>query len=199
MRGLGISNNNLNSLDISNNSDLKYLICYSNPTEGELDLSHLYVGMYVLMCNNTLLSSLNIKNGDNINLTRMWAHDNPNLTCIEVDDVAYANSQGCDISRSSGWCKDETTVYGEDCNLGMGEVLATQISFYPNPVKDVLMLYNESMSEVTSIKVYDTLGSIVLVQSISSNQLDISSLSSGLLFIKIETNEGSFVKKVIKE
>ena len=197
LRGLGISNNNLNSLDTSNNPDLKYLICYSNPIEGELDLSHLYGGMYVLMCNNTLLSSLNIKNGDNINLTRMWAQDNPNLTCIEVDDVSFANSQSC--QSSSGWCKDETAVYSEDCNLGTEEVLESQFVIYPNPAKDVLMIYNESMSEVTSIKVFDALGRLVLEQSNPSNQLDVSNLSSGLLFIQIETDDGSLVKKLIKD
>jgi hypothetical protein len=197
LRGLGISNNNLNSLDTSNNPDLKYLICYSNPIEGELDLSHLNGGMYVLMCNNTLLSSLNIKNGDNINLTRMWAQDNLNLTCIEVDDVSFANSQSC--QSSSGWCKDETAVYSEDCNLGTEEMLHSQFVIYPNPAKDVLLIYNESISEVTFIKIYDTLGRLVLEQSNPSNQVDVSNLSSGLLFLQITTDNGSLVKKVIKE
>ncbi len=197
LRGLSISFNNISILDVSNNPDLKLLTCQSNPIEGELDLSHLNGGMYVLLCNNTLLSSLNIKNGDNINLTRMWAQDNPNLTCIQVDDVSFANSQSC--QSSSGWCKDETAVYSEDCNLGTEEVLESQFVIYPNPVKDVLMLYNESMSEVTSIKVYDSLGRLILEQSNSTYQIDISNLSSGLLFVQIETDKGNFVKKVIKE
>ncbi len=197
LRGLGISNNNLNSLDVSNNPDLKYLICYSNPIEGELDLSHLYGGMYVLMCNNTLISSLNIKNGDNINLTRMWAQDNPNLTCIQVDDVDFANSQICE--SSSGWCKDETAIYSEDCSLGVEEVIKSQIFIYPNPTKDVLMLYNESESYIEAIKIYDVLGKLVLEQSNPSNQIDISNLSSGLLLVQIETDKGIVTKKVVKE
>ena len=196
LRGLGISNNNLNSLDVSNNPDLKYLICYSNPIEGELDLSHLYGGMYVLMCNNTLLSNLNIKNGDNVNLTRMWAQDNPNLTCIQVDDVNFANSQICE--SSSGWCKDETAVYSEDCSLGIEEVLESQISIYPNPAKDVIMLYNEGMSEITSIKIYDLLGKILLEESNPSNQINVANLPSSLLFVQLETNKGMVTKKIIK-
>jgi hypothetical protein len=197
LRGLGISNNNLNSLDVSNNPDLNYLICYSNPIEGELDLSHLYGGMYVLMCNNTLLSSLNIKNGDNINLTRMWAQDNPNLTCIQVDDVDFANSQICE--SSSGWCKDETTVYSEDCNLGIEEVLESQLSIYPNPANDVLMVFNESVFEINYIKVYDSLGKLVLEQNTSYSQIDISDLATGLLFVQIETDKGLVTKKIIKQ
>ena len=46
---------------------------------------------------------------------------------------------------------------------------------------------------------FDVLGALLLEQENSLIQIDISTLSSGLLFIHIETDEGSFVKKVIKE
>lgn len=197
LRGLGIGDNNVSTLDVSNNPDLKLLTCQNNPIEGDLDLSHLNGGMYTLLCNNTLLSSLNIKNGDNINLTRMWVQDNPNLTCIQVDDVDFANSQICE--SSSGWCKDEITVYSEDCSLGINDILETQLSIYPNPAKDVIMLYNESDFIIESVKVYDVLGKLVLEQSNPSNQIDISSLDSGLLLVQIETDKGIVTKKVVKE
>ena len=182
---------------MSNNPDLKLLTCQNNPIEGDLDLSHLNGGMYMLLFNNTLISGLNLKNGDNINLTRMWAQDNPNLTCIQVDDVDFANSQICE--SSSGWCKDETTVYSEDCNLGIEDVLQKQISIYPNPANDVLMVFNESVFEITCIKVYDTLGKLVLEQNTSYSQIDISSLSTGLLFVQIDTDKGLVTKKIIKQ
>ena len=197
LRGLGIGDNNVSTLDVSNNPDLKLLTCQNNPIEGDLDLSHLNGGMYTLLFNNTLISGLNLKNGDNINLTRMWAQDNPNLTCIQVDDVDFANSQICE--SSSGWCKDETTVYSEDCNLGIEDVLQKQISIYPNPAKDVLYLYNESISEISTIKVYDILGEQVLQKNNPINQIDMSNLATGLLFVQIETDKGLVIKKIIKQ
>jgi len=78
-------------------------------------------------------------------------------------------------------------------------MLQSQFVIYPNPAKDVLYLYNESTFEVTSVKVFDALGRLVLEQSNPSNQLDVSNLSSGLLFIQIETDDGSLVKKLIKD
>ncbi len=61
------------------------------------------------------------------------------------------------------------------------------------------MLYNESESIIESLKVYDTLGRLVIEHSNLTNQIDISSLSSGLLFVQIETDNGVVTKKVIKE
>lgn len=55
------------------------------------------------------------------------------------------------------------------------------------------------MHPITAIKGYDALGRLILQQNISTRNLDISSLEKGLLFIHIETEEGVFVKKVIKE
>ena len=193
--GFGINDNNITALDVSNNPELKLLTCHNNPLTGELDLSHLNGGMYALMCNNTLLSSLNIKNGDNVNLTRMWAQDNPNLTCIQVDDVDYANSQFC--QSSSGWCKDETTIYSEDCNLGIEDNLPSQLTIYPNPTKGFIHI--ESNHTINSIKVFDVLGKLVFQENNQVNQIDISSLDHGLFFVKIETDQGISTQKVLKQ
>ena len=191
-------NNNLTHLDLSNNLELNQLGCDNNPLTGTLDLSQ-NENLFGLSCTNTLISSLNLRNGDNINLTRMWAQDNPNLTCIQVDDINFANSQDCDLNGSSGWCKDETVIYSEDCNLGIEDVLQKQISLYPNPAKDVLYLYNESISEISTIKVYDILGEQVLQKNNPINQIDISNLATGLLFVQIETDKGLVIKKIIKQ
>jgi hypothetical protein len=71
------------------------------------------------------------------------------------------------------------------------------VSIYPNPTKD--LIYIESNNTINAVKVFDTLGRLVLEQNNPSNQLDISNLSSGLLFVQIDTDKGSLVKKVIKD
>ncbi len=195
---LSISHNNISNLNFSFNQVLKQLTCWDNPLTGNLDLSQ-NEELYRLYCTNTLLSNIDFRNGNNINVTRMWAQENPNLTCIQVDDVAYANSQVCNSSGSSGWCKDETAIYSEDCNLGIEEALESQLSIYPNPAKDVIMLYNESDFNIDTVKVYDVLGKLVLEQDNPSNQIDISNLATGLLLLQIETNKGLVSKKIIKQ
>ena len=62
-----------------------------------------------------------------------------------------------------------------------------------------MYLYNESASIVTSIKVYDSLGKLVLEQNNPLTHIDITSLSGGLFFVQIETDEGIVTKKVVNE
>ncbi|MFA7688353.1 MAG: T9SS sorting signal type C domain-containing protein [Moheibacter sp.] len=75
--------NQINSLDLSSHPDLMVLYCYSNA-----------------------LTELNIKNGNNANITLFAAHYNYNLTCIQVDDA--------DVIPSN-WTKDSQAVYSENC------------------------------------------------------------------------------------
>jgi hypothetical protein len=86
-------------------------------------------------------------------------------------------------------------------------VLATQdfvfsnyFSLYPNPVKDVLNIAVKETIEITSINIYNTLGQLVLVipnaQKVSS--VDVSGLTAGNYFIKINSDKGTSNTKFIK-
>tara|TARA_R110000787_G_scaffold183014_1_gene294993 strand:- start:1577 stop:2962 length:1386 start_codon:yes stop_codon:yes gene_type:complete len=92
---------------------------------------------------------------------------------------------------------DDKIAWYENGVLGIEELIKTQINIYPNPSKGIINL--DSNKPLKSIKVFDVLGTLLLEQENSLIQIDISTLSSGLLFIHFETDEGSFVKKVIKE
>jgi hypothetical protein len=63
---LRIPGNPILSLDISNNTNLFYLSCHSNQ-----------------------LQCLNIANGNYLNFSDWDINDNPNLSCIEVNDSIY--------------------------------------------------------------------------------------------------------------
>ena len=82
---LHCDNNQLTSLDISQNSDLTSLFCNYNQ-----------------------ISCLNVKNGNNTALGSFNAWDNPNLTCIEVDDVAWSTANWTNI--------DVQTSFSTNCN-----------------------------------------------------------------------------------
>jgi len=128
----------------------------------------------------------------------MWAYDNPNLMCIQVDDETESRPW-CDISETEGWCIDDWTEYSEDCSLGIEEFLETQVSLFPNPAKNILNIGNTSDSVVIAIKIYDVLGRLVLNQNNKFNQIDVSHLVSGILFVQIDTDEGRIIKKIIKD
>jgi hypothetical protein len=56
------------------------------------------------------------------------------------------------------------------------------------------------VDKTISIKVYDVLGKLVLVQTISPNKnwLDITNLNKGIYLIKMTANKQSTVKKLIR-
>ncbi|OAZ03420.1 T9SS type A sorting domain-containing protein [Flavobacterium succinicans] len=84
--------NQISSLDVSKNVALNTLYCTLNQIT-TLDLSK-NVALTTLYCSENKLSSLNLKNGNNtlIKSDKINLSKNPNLNCIVVDDVAYANT-----------------------------------------------------------------------------------------------------------
>ncbi|CAA0200189.1 InlB B-repeat-containing protein [Tenacibaculum maritimum] len=107
---LDCSRNKLTTLDVSDNKELETFFCSYNALE-TLDLSQNKKLAYSFYCDNNKLSSLNIKNGNNHNLKNFRAYNNPNLLCIQVDDVNLANGQSTDL-----WMKGRNAKYKNNCN-----------------------------------------------------------------------------------
>ncbi len=87
---INCSKNNLTSLDVSDNEALITLICYNNQLKS-LDVSNNTL-LNTLSCYSNQLTSLNLKNGNNSAITFMSARTNPELKCIQVDNVTDALS-----------------------------------------------------------------------------------------------------------
>ena len=81
---LGCSINGLTSLDVSGCTALTTLECWENQLTS-LDVSGCTALTY-LDCGTNQLTSLDLRNGNNYSLA-FYADDNPNLTCINVDDA----------------------------------------------------------------------------------------------------------------
>jgi hypothetical protein len=107
LESLSCSDNNLSSLDVSNNTALTYLWCDDNQLTS-LDVSN-NPALTRLGCTYNQLTCLNLKNGNNTNMTCVRAiYGNPNLTCVEVDDVSYCEAN---------WLWD----WNNECYLGLGQ------------------------------------------------------------------------------
>ncbi len=96
--------NQLTSLDVSKNTALDHLDCDDNQLTS-LDVSK-NTALTILYCDTNQLTSLNLKNGQNTILIELYASSNPNLTCIQVDDVS---------AIPSSWEKDAGASYSIDC------------------------------------------------------------------------------------
>ena len=109
----------------------------------------------------------------------------------------FEDSNGCFTNPIESKSMELILPLEEEVSLSNPTYQENNISLYPNPTTDVLHLTNPQ--SITSVKVYDALGKLVLEQYNSFSLIDISKLSKGLLFIKIETDNGVFTKKVIKQ
>ncbi len=187
---LSCSNNFLTSLNTSMLTNLSS-ITFNENLITELDFSNNTYLQSVFIINNSELITLNLKNGNNTFLTTLFVINNSNLFCVDVDDPNQA--------PYPGWTILPEVTYSDNCSLGINDDLLKEITIYPNPVKNILMVKNESNFEINSIKIFNELGSLVLEQNIPLIQIDVSKFSRGLYFMQIETENGILTKKIIKE
>jgi len=85
---LECSSNQLTSLDVSQNTALRKIYCSGNELTS-LDVSGATALDY-LDCGGNQLTSLDLRNGNNTNFTWFNCTNNPNLTCINVDDATWS-------------------------------------------------------------------------------------------------------------
>ena len=93
---LSVSNNPLNSLDVTANINLTTLSCFNNGLT-ELNVSA-NTQLSRLNCSNNQLTNLDVRNGNNLNIpTANFDATNNNLTCIKVDEIAFATANWTNI------------------------------------------------------------------------------------------------------
>ncbi len=103
-------------IDLSNNTLLRQVLVHNSGTTGELDLSNL-TNLTYLDCRNNDFSTVNVKNGNNANVTFFNATNNPNLSCIQVDDRVYSTNQWSDIDAQSFFTTDCRQTNIPDANF----------------------------------------------------------------------------------
>ena len=108
---LDCSGNQLTNLDLSQNSALHNFSCVENQLTS-LDLSQ-NPDLFGFECDDNQLTCLNMANGNNTNLTYFETYDNPNLTCIQVDDAAYSTANWTLIDPQTSF--SENCDYPSDC------------------------------------------------------------------------------------
>jgi len=153
------------------------------------------------------LKTLNLQNGNNENfvLEKPTAKNtqsdvytsflnNSNLTCIQVDNVSYSNTNWANI-------KDATAIYSSTCStLGTEDSAFDKIAVYPNPVKNELHIDNVVLEKAT---VYDALGKLIKTTTFSSstndNTIHLDGFQKGVYYIYLESEGANTAKKIIVE
>ena len=90
------------------------------------------------------------------------------------------------------------TVKGT-CNVGINETVKTTFSIVPNPAHNNIQI--TAATPFHTVEVVSFLGQTILSQTADSNSagIDVSTLSNGVYFVRITTENGVSVKKFVKQ
>jgi hypothetical protein len=190
---LGCQGNDLTSLDVSSCTALSTLLSNDNQLTS-LDVSACTV-LYILNCYDNQLTSLNVKNGNNINLFSFGAAGNPNLSCIEVDNVAFSNTN---------WVNDidATASFSLNCSgAGISDINeSNSLMIYPNPTNgDFTITGLELVGTVSSLILTDMNGKVVKVLDTKATKFSMCSIKPGVYFLNIISGNKEEVLKIVKE
>lgn len=176
-------NNQLTSLDVSSNASLAMFICGNNQLTS-LDVSS-NANLIQIRCGNNSLNNLNVANGNNANITNanFYALNNPNLTCIKVDDEAYSTATWTNI--------DATGSFSENCaSVGIEAAVETSFVFdvYPNPANELIQV--ASLPVGANVYISDLSGKLVYSSVAYGEQIAIntSHFDTGLYLISVNQN-----------
>lgn len=206
-----MENNMISSLDLTNNLQLDNFKSINNPLislfiDGiatfetfmvsgsmvdSIDLSFNPNLFQVHVNLNNNLSYLNLANGNN-SAIQYFSAKNPNLPCIKVSDLVYANNN---------WINsiDSSSTFSLNCTLvknpnGVKE-FEYQLDIYPNPFNEVINI--STNRNLKSIELLDLSGKKILESQ--DKTIDLSFISKGIYFIRLNNGKTIQTKKIIKQ
>ena len=112
-----------------------------------------------------------------------------------IIDVPMFNIYGCDstVRYVCGW----------HLNLGQQAETKVEWSISPNPSHDFIEIkFTNNISPTYHISIFDITGKEILTQSLQQNKIDVTTLNSGMYFVKLmnaKSTEVLGVKKFVKE
>jgi len=142
-------------------------------------------------------------------LTGSWVTSVIDLAFLgfeENDTIQFRFEMGTDgCNGTVGWYLDEIYVYSCSTVLGVDSfnMVKSNLSVYPNPSNGIFTLSNSNTIQLKGAQVYDINGRLVKTINLDANNLktniDLSAMSQGLYFLKVNTETTSVNFKLIKE
>lgn len=125
-------------------------------------------------------------------------------TAAEETHTSYLSSIACGINTPTpvadiGFPDSKHVInLVIDDALSVGQNLAEVVSIYPNPASSVLNISLPSNVEVQGSSLVDVLGRTTGVVY-NNGEMNVSGLSQGVYFLKLETNLGSYTQRIVKQ
>lgn len=117
------------------------------------------------------LRNVNIPGGQN-GYIAFRHHDCTNMYWLRVDDLSLTSGQ----------------------HAGINDVNNISVKVYPNPATEVINVHAEALRQVNVI---DVNGRVVLTTN--NSEVNISNLATGVYFVRVITDNGTAMEKIVKE
>jgi hypothetical protein len=131
----------------------------------------------------------------------LGSYVNPNLTTV-YNTSALTGGTLTLLTANLGQLGLEAVFSGNCALLGTESFSNFSFTVYPNPARDLISIEGSNGANLLSYKIADLNGRIVKTkETINSTaaQINISDLQSGVYMMTINSDNGSAVKKIIKE
>jgi plastocyanin len=193
--------NQLTDLDVSANTDLQELVAYENQLttmDVSLNTSLIYADFEI-----NQLTCLNLKNGNNTNFIELWTQENPALSCIEVDDSVYANTNWI---NNDDFYLDDDHYFSNDCNYlssSCGSTSTniventTELQVYPNPTNGEFTIDLGSYSGSIQTELFDISGRSLIKGS--QEKMTLTNYPNGLYFLRVILDNKTEEIRLIKQ
>jgi hypothetical protein len=81
--------------------------------------------------------------------------------------------------------------------VGINDPLSNQLQIFPNPTNDELFI--KSNLKIEKVELYSTLGTLLISENNFKEKISVSALPTGIYFLRVYTDKGLVVSKVVKE
>ena len=83
--------------------------------------------------------------------------------------------------------------------LANSSFVSSPFQIYPNPIRDFMVIENPNSIKINEIRIADLAGKTVVKYDVYEKNLDLSALSAGVYVLTIDSNNGIFKNKIVKE
>ena len=124
--------------------------------------------------------------------------------CIPMNDIISLTLAEGETSADVNYI---ITNNGINPITGIGEITNDELRIFPNPTDGVLHVETQCIASLQDVEIFDMMGRMVYTvktRFIASPQdgtttIDLSNLPTGMYFIRIQTETGVVVRKVVKQ
>lgn len=191
------------SLEVTNVvNGCKTLSTYTLNDSRNYPISISYLSIYTISCPNGTIVIAPIINLNNINVVYTWQYPMGAIVSGNTTPTLITNAQGnytATVTNTISGCYLENKISVYSCVGLLNNSSFDSINIYPNPVENFMRI-NFFSGEKLNLSITNSLGQVVLSKFNfdSSQELDISEIPNGLLFLKLEIENQQKIFKFVK-